>query len=138
MPPQHSDERMPLTTVENYGSTSSEEMFDKMGVPPPPPPVLIKTQSSFLEDAREFRPGSIPHSIVLSIAIGALCGTAAFLYYAGLEFMLEYTWKTLPEQIFGENNRWAVFWIPAVGFLMALGVGCTVRFMGEVCEKTRF
>jgi hypothetical protein len=97
--------------------------------------VLIKTQNStFLRDAVEFREGSIPHSMVLALTIGSLCGLAAFLYYAFLEILLEYAWKTLPGQIFFDNvpTSLHVLWIPLMGTLMALGVGVTVRFMGEV------
>ena len=54
---------------------------------------------------------------------------------SGLEFILEWVWKKLPEQLFSEGNidsKWEGLWIPIVGFLMAFLVGCTVRFMGEV------
>ena len=98
---------------------------------------LIKTQNmSFWQDLAEFRPGSIPHSMILALSIGTVCGVAAFLYYAGLEFMLEFLWHTLPETYILNNanipKSLHFLWIPLVGFTMAVGVGLTVRFLGEV------
>ena len=95
--------------------------------------VLIKTQSTFVEDAAFFREGSVPHSIVLATVIGSVCGAAAFLYYAGLEFMLDYLWKDLPEQIFMDqvSEEWHWLWIPLLGFSLAVCVGLSVVFLGE-------
>jgi len=95
--------------------------------------VLIKTQSSFWEDAKEFREGSIPHSMVLALVIGIVCGVAAWIYYSILFWVLEYVWHELPQKIIvGVWPEWAyVYWIPIVGFTMAIGVGLTVVYMGE-------
>lgn len=103
--------------------------------------VLIKTQTSFVEDARHFHEGTVPHSMVLALAIGAVCGVAAYAYYWFLELALEWLWKTLPEQ--AEQRLWwfqgdstmpeslRVLWIPLAGFAMATGLGLTVAFLGE-------
>ena len=42
-------------------------------------------------------------------------------------------WHTLPELIVIDKwPEWAyVLWIPIIGFTMALGVGLTVKYMGE-------
>ena len=94
--------------------------------------VLIKTQTSFVEDARHFHEGTIPHSIVLALTIGCVCGVGAYIYYACLTWALEMIWTTLPE-------LWQsmvpqplhVLWIPLAGFALATGLGLTVRWMGE-------
>lgn len=96
-------------------------------------PTLVKTQHSFWEDAEQFKEGSIPHSTVVALVIGVVCGVAAYLYYTALFWFLEYVWHTLPQQVV--VNKWPewayVLWIPLVGFTMAIGVGVTVVFMGE-------
>ena len=99
----------------------------------PSPRMLVKTQSSFYEDARYFKSGSIPHSIVLALIIGIVCGVACFIYYKILFVSTEFVWHTLPEMIVVDKwPEWAyVLWIPLVGFLMAIGVGLTVVYMGE-------
>jgi hypothetical protein len=99
----------------------------------PPRRTLVKTQHSFYEDAKYFKNGSIPHSIVLASVIGTVCGVASFVYYTILFWLLEFVWHTLPEMIVvGKWPEWAyVLWIPLVGFLMAIGLGLTVVYMGE-------
>lgn len=94
---------------------------------------LVKTQSTFWEDARYFKDGSIPHSTILALVIGTVCGVAAFVYYKILFWLLEFVWHTLPEMIIVDKwPEWAyVLWIPLVGFTMAIGVGLTVVYMGE-------
>ena len=98
--------------------------------------VLVKTQSSFFEDSYYFKDGSIPHSIVLASTIGIVCGTAAYLYYTCLFWLLQFTWHTLPEEyLVLPNPYWPeylyVLWIPIVGILMAIGVGLSVVYLGE-------
>lgn len=88
---------------------------------------LSRTQSSFYEDAREMRPGSIPQSMVVATVIGVVCGLAAYLYYVALFFLLEYVWHTLPESL----GFTSVSWIPIVGFSMAILVGLSVVLTGE-------
>ena len=98
--------------------------------------ISVKTQSaSFWEDAAEFRGGTIPHSMVLGLAIGVVCGMAAYLYYALLWWLLDVIWHDVPQRIdwltsaSGGGPDW--LWIPIVGFTLALGVGVTVVYMGE-------
>jgi H+/Cl- antiporter ClcA len=95
--------------------------------------VLIKTQESFWKDAYNFAPGSIPHSMVLALTIGTVCGIAAYIYYAALEWSLEFLWTTLPNQVV--VGHWPehlhFLWIPLIGFPMAACLGLTVVYMGE-------
>ena len=95
--------------------------------------VLIKTQTSFVQDAWYFNEGTVPHSMILAVTIGCVCGVAAYIYYACLEWALEFIWKTLPEQFVLDNvpERLHVLWIPVAGFALATGLGLTVVFMGE-------
>ncbi|CAB9507464.1 transport protein YfeO [Seminavis robusta] len=95
--------------------------------------VLMKTQTSMLEDARTFAEGSIPHSMALGTVIGIVCGVASFVYYAILFWILEFVWNDLPQMIVVDKwPEWAYpLWIPLVGFTMAIGVGVTVIYMGE-------
>ena len=141
-------ERTPLNNTRRYGSVSNpppnsrtdhthdnDDNDDDVFSAVRRKKQLIKTQNpSFWQDLVEFRPGSIPHSMILALSIGTVCGVAAFLYYAGLEFMLDFLWHTLPETyIVGTIPEPLHFlWIPLIGFAMAIGVGMTVRFLGEV------
>lgn len=111
-----------------YGSLTS-------GLPAPPPKpksstLPIKTPNSFYKDAVLFTQGAVPHSACLAFTIGVVCGVSAWLYYAVLEWALEFLWKTLPQLVLPEGwPDW--LWIPIVGFTMAVGVGCTVILLGE-------
>jgi hypothetical protein len=100
--------------------------------------VLINKQESIWQDAYNFAPGSIPHSMVLSLVIGTVCGTAAYMYYAILEWALEYLWKTLPNQVVVAYwpDHLYFLWIPLVGFTMAICLGLTVVYMGEPGDLT--
>ena len=127
----HSDLRI------DYGSIAPvnhvEEELELLIPSPPLGPVLIKTQSNFWQDLYEFRSGSLPHSMILAVSIGFLCGAAAFVYYWFLEFMLEFVWKSLPEAIMTQvDEKYHILWIPIVGFTFAFLLGCTVKFMGDV------
>merc|ERR1719343_91308 len=88
---------------------------------------LSRTQSSFYEDAREMRPGSIPQSMVVALVVGIVCGIAAYLYYIALFFFLEYIWHTIPEKL----GHTSVTWVPIIGFSMAILVGLSVVLTGE-------
>ena len=130
-----------IPTSTKTSTSEDEPSFDSSGGKKPPSKgstssskrVLMKTQSSFWEDASQFNQGSIPHSIVLSFAIGVVCGIACFVYYKILFWVLECVWHTLPDQVVVDKwPEWAyVLWIPLVGFIMALGVGLTVKYIGE-------
>ena len=120
--------RRNVAIQENGGVSKSERMRRQLEAR-----VLVKTQSSFWEDAAYFRDGSIPHSMVLATVIGGVCGTAAFVYYKILFWILEFVWHTLPQMIVVDKwPEWTyVLWIPLVAFIMAIGVGLTVVYMGE-------
>lgn len=92
--------------------------------------ISVKTPNTFHDDMMNMVPGSVPHSILVALVIGTVCGTAAWLYYMTLEFLLDYLWKELPEKILPEFVP-DIFWIPILGFTMAIGVGLTVVYMGE-------
>jgi hypothetical protein len=130
----------------NYGSVVvvvEDEHGGKFTVPEAPQlqqRMSAKTPgSAWWHDLRV--PGSIPHSIMAAVLIGIVCGLAASLYYAALEWALEAVWKQLPQYIFGEaasddelfyaSMFPSILWIPLVGVVMATGVGLTVRFVGE-------
>jgi hypothetical protein len=124
-----SQEDSPLVTAKTYGSLEPKTTPTSRRKNH----VLVKTQHSMWEDAVYFKEGSIPHSTVLAVVIGAVCGTAAYVYYTILYWLMEYVWHTLPQQIVvGHWPEWAyVLWIPLVGVLMAFGVGLTVVYIGE-------
>jgi H+/Cl- antiporter ClcA len=95
--------------------------------------VNMHFQGSFWEDLIHFREGSIPHSMVIAIAIGISCGFAAYLYYEGLWGLLEFLWKTIPEKyVVGVWPEWAYpLYIPLMGYAMSLLVGLSVKFLGD-------
>ena len=94
--------------------------------------LLIKTQVSFFEDLKKFSPGSVPHSMIVALSIGLVCGIAAYLYYAFLFWALDFLWKDLPNRWWTSYDSSLTFlWIPIVSFTMAMGVGLTVVFLGD-------
>ena len=95
--------------------------------------MMDSLQSTFWEDCKHFSPGSMPHSTIVGITIGVFCGVVAYLYYTVLEYLLEFCWKTLPDWIVTPHVPEAYYWIwiPALGSLMALGVGASVKYLGE-------
>ena len=94
---------------------------------------LRSLEATFWDDLIHFNPGSMPHSTVVGISIGIMCGVLAYVYYTILEWLLEFLWETLPEAYFAPYvpEQWHLLWIPILGFLMALGVGLSVRYLGE-------
>ena len=95
--------------------------------------VLLKTQTSMIEDARTFAEGSIPHSMAIGTVIGIVCGVAAYVYYFILFAVLKYVWETVPQTyIVDVWPEWSYsLYIPLIGFPMAIGVGLTVIYIGE-------
>lgn len=89
----------------------------------------VHTPKSFFQDVSTH--GSVPHSVLVALTIGVVCGTAAWLYYAFLEAALEYLWQTLPERILYNTSLPNWTWIPLMGTLMAIGLGLAVKFLGE-------
>lgn len=120
----HGDELTPLQCKQLEAKNNNH--YDKRKI-------INKTDVSLYEDAKAFTPGTVPHSIALAFAVGIVCGIAAWLYYAILFGLLRFLWHTLPEH-YMVVGHWAPqfywLWIPLVGFVMALGVGLTVQFMG--------
>ena len=94
---------------------------------------IEQVQSSFLNDARNLAEGSVPQSIVLSLAIGTLCGVVCYLYYSMLNFLLDFIWHDIPEKLIeGKwDERFYVLWIPIVTLSLAVCVGLSVRILGE-------
>lgn len=94
---------------------------------------LRSGDSTFWNDVKHFNPGSMPHSTVVGISIGVMCGILAYIYYTILEWLLEFLWKTLPDMIvvpyLPESLHF--LWIPALGYVMAIGVGLSVQLLGE-------
>jgi H+/Cl- antiporter ClcA len=118
----------------------------------------VKTPGhTFHHDLYDFVPGSIPHSAIVALTIGIVCGTAAYLYYTCLEWALRYLWQTLPARLFPQSSLLPlssslsdedtgssqvgmmmtmmsssrVLWIPLVIFGSAIAVGMSVRLLGE-------
>lgn len=120
-------------------SDEPEEIFASIRVLAPRPRTLhdsvspFRDTGSFWDDLKQFTPGSMPHSAVLGITIGCMCGVLAFVYYTILEWLLEFLWRTVPEFYLMEyvpvEYHW--MWIPTLGLTMALGVGLSVRYLGE-------
>ena len=139
MPPQETDESKSLLTSGSYGSIKVHNTEDTSSSPPPPPPptasqrVLIKTQKSFYDDLRVLAPGSIPHSCILALTIGIVCGVVAFVYYACLYWLLDVIWHHLPRtlvvDVWPESLQF--LWIPLVGFILATCLGLSVYLLGE-------
>lgn len=72
-------------------------------------------------------------SVFIACVIGIICGIAATFYYKALEWLLKFLWNDLPEKfIVGVWPEWThFFWIPLIGMTMALGVGTSVRYVGD-------
>mmetsp|Transcript_24450 Transcript_24450/g.30081 ORF Transcript_24450/g.30081 Transcript_24450/m.30081 type:complete len:523 (+) Transcript_24450:164-1732(+) len=125
MPPQEGKTK--------YGSGAIDAEL-KIPEPSRPPNGLVKTKgANFIEDLLNFEEGTAPQSFIVSLTIGIVCGVSAFVYYKCLWGILNYVWHTIPNQyIVGYwPESMYVLWIPIVGFSMALGLGLTVKYMGE-------
>ena len=95
---------------------------------------LKRTRSnSFLEDLVSFEEGTIPQSFVVALVVGVVCGVAAWIYYMILFNALEFFWHTLPTKyLIGTiSPHLYCLWIPFVGIIMAVGLGVTVKYLGE-------
>jgi hypothetical protein len=117
----------------------------------------VKTPGeNFHTDLADFVPGSIPHSAIVAMTIGIVCGISAYLYYTVLEYALNVLWHDLPERLWFRDNAdggddamgqpdhryyffdnldpttWPpIVWIPLVVIIMGIGVGASVRLLGE-------
>jgi len=94
---------------------------------------FVRQDTSFWQDARRLKEGTIPQSMVVALVVGSVCGVAACLYYKCLEYFLDLLWKVLPEYLVVDKwpQQYYVLWIPLVGFSMAIFVGLSVRLLGE-------
>jgi H+/Cl- antiporter ClcA len=121
----------PIQQEKSYGTVVVVPEYAEIATPPTG---LAKTKSSsMLEDLANFEDGTIPQSFVVALVIGIICGVAAWIYYAVLWGLLKYIWHTVPTKfIIGVWPEYLyVLWIPIVGILMALGLGFTVKYLGE-------
>jgi hypothetical protein len=122
--------------------------------PPPPPPAsssLLSMFTSFFSCPSKISQsiviGSVPHSVMVATTIGVACGISAYIYNFILQYLLITVWKTWSQYIFvsiyqtnmndGYDNidtslpKWTVVWIPIVAIVLSIGLGYTVRFVGE-------
>jgi len=118
--------------VMSYGALATSDNVEKEE-PNSIQGVYSKTQNSFIDDLFSFAERSVPQSIVVAIVIGVVCGISAFVYYRILWGLLQYVWHTLPNKFIVDqwDSDYYALWIPIVGFLMAAGVGLSVKYVGE-------
>jgi hypothetical protein len=93
-------------------------------------------------------PGTVPHSVLVAATIGIACGVSAYMYNSALQWSLVTVWKTFPRQLLFSLWRsvnttttndefdmiapsWAILWIPTVVVVLSIGLGWTVRYVGE-------
>jgi hypothetical protein len=122
---------------------SDSENDDDTSLPPPPPKAISSSLSLPL-----FVVGSVPHSVLVATTIGIACGISAYIYNSILQYGLITIWKTWSQQIlvlllqkshddtttdFGTASlpTWTVLWIPLVAIVLSIGLGYTVRYVGE-------
>lgn len=107
-PPQQMDPESQLLVEEKgYGSTFPNT--NNAPAKAAPQDVSISEVSlpgkniptTFLEDLRSWRngtvEGTIPQSFCVAIVVGIACGGAALLYYKSLWAVLDYLWHDLPQ-----------------------------------------
>lgn len=91
--------------------------------------------TSFLEDTQDTKSGTLPISVLIGTAIGVVCGVVAFVYYTVLEFLLRLLWRTIPDALLVDNPSFppALYWtwIPCMGMLASVGVGLSVKYLGD-------
>lgn len=144
-PPQQMDPESQLLVEEKgYGSTFPNT--NNAPAKAAPQDVSISEVSlpgkniptTFLEDLRSWRngtvEGTIPQSFCVAIVVGIACGGAAFLYYKSLWAVLDYLWHDLPQDSGFKDavpeSLWFL-WIAIIGFTMSAGVGLSVKYLGE-------
>lgn len=90
--------------------------------------------NGFLSDISSIHSGTVPVSVMIATIIGILCGIAAFLYYALLEYLLHVLWHQWPHAIANAYPSWSPsyhwVWIPAVGMTCAVLVGTAIVLLG--------
>lgn len=90
---------------------------------------------AFLADINSIHSATVPVSLAIATIIGILCGIAAWLYYALLEFLLHLLWHTIPESLAATfPTAWTPayywLWIPFVGMSCAFLVGISIMTFG--------
>jgi hypothetical protein len=125
---------------DNDDDTRSDDEFEQQQhrIPPPPPP----PPSSFCIPVPLFVVGSVPHSVLVATTIGIACGISAYIYNWILQYSLVTIWKTWSQQLLlllypisdlaaTSLPIWTILWIPIVTVLLSIGLGYTVRYVGE-------
>mmetsp|Transcript_39493 Transcript_39493/g.156809 ORF Transcript_39493/g.156809 Transcript_39493/m.156809 type:complete len:280 (-) Transcript_39493:1684-2523(-) len=86
------------------------------------------------EDLKSLRSGTVPWSVFMALVIGVICGTAAYVYYTALEWLLEVFWVKLPQTLVMDNSIWPEnlywLWIPIVCLTFAGLVGLSIAILG--------
>jgi hypothetical protein len=133
--------------------TNDEVLLSTPPPPPPPPsPQLMKFHSFSNLSIPLFVVGSVPHSVLVATTIGIACGVSAYLYNLILQYGLQVVWKTWSQRLLTWILRllqsssqdgiatddtmttlpeWTVLWIPIVAIVLSIGLGYTVRYVGE-------
>jgi len=95
--------------------------------------VLRRTPVDFWEDARKFKDGSVPHSIVVACVLSIACGLASVIYFKLLYGGLNFFWHILPEMIVVDKwPEWAyIFWMPLCAFVFGSLVWATMVYIGD-------
>jgi len=90
-------------------------------------------EDNIMNDIMPLRKGSIPESVLVALVVGISCGVAAWMYYYMLEYFLELLWHELPKMTgFDQLPTYLHFlWIPFIALVMSVGVGLTVKYIGE-------
>ena len=128
-----------------------DDDHDHLSLPPPPPPKSTKLSSYHCVPVPLFVVGSVPHSVFVATTIGIACGVSAYIYNEILQYGLTTIWKTWSQQLLmylqhqpspdGTTTTtdfatttlpaWTVLWIPMVALVLSVGLGYTVRYVGE-------
>lgn len=90
--------------------------------------------NAFIADISSIHSGTVPISVLIATIIGILCGIAAFLYYALLEYLLHILWHQAPNSLAAAYPSWSPsyywIWIPIVGMSCAVLVGSAIVLLG--------
>ena len=135
-------------------SENDDDVDITMPPPPPPPPPPSKAMKAILSTYHGisvplFVVGSVPHSVLVATTIGTACGISAYLYNTILQYGLITIWKTWSQQLlllWLQRNpedtttvdfsttplpTWTILWLPIVAIVLSIGLGYTVRYVGE-------
>jgi hypothetical protein len=152
-PPQDCDVMMLESDSDDDddGDRMNHDVFQLLPAPPPPPSTTKSRISSVYHSCFYgiapkvplFVVGSVPHSVLVATTIGIACGVSAYLYNVILQYSLITVWKTWSQQLLvtlhattselttASLPTWTILWIPLVAIILAIGLGYTVRYVGE-------